>query len=79
LNRDREILPIPIGVRDGKRRGMTAIEQSFDVATQNKVDEEISRAFYTRCPSFNFARNPHFIKFDQIISNSGIKGYKPSL
>jgi Protein of unknown function (DUF 659) len=77
LNRDGESLPIPIGERGGKRRGLTAIEKSFDVATRNEIDEEISRAFYTGCPSFNFARNPHFIKSYQILSNSGVKGYKP--
>jgi hypothetical protein len=46
------------------------------VATRNAIEEEIGRAFYTGCPSFNLAKNPHFIRSYVMLSNSGIHGFK---
>jgi Protein of unknown function (DUF 659) len=47
------------------------------MAKINEVDKEIGRAFYTSCPSFNFAKNSHFINSYVMLSNNGIQEYKP--
>jgi hypothetical protein len=75
LSRDEENpngAVIPKRASSAKKRAMTAMEKSWDVATRNVVDEEIAGGFYTGCPSFNFAKNLHFINSYVMLSNSGI-------
>ena len=56
---------------------MTAIEKAYDMNARNEIDEEIGRMFYTGCPSFNLARNPHFIKAFQLCADRKVVGYRP--
>jgi hypothetical protein len=34
-------------MRSGKKKAMTQLEKSWNVATRNAIEEEIDRAFYT--------------------------------
>ncbi|KAJ4791668.1 HAT dimerization domain-containing protein-like [Rhynchospora pubera] len=70
-------IPTSLETRSVKKRAMTQLEKSWAVAARNEIDEEVARIFYTGCPSFNLAKNPHFIKSYVMLSESGIKGYKP--
>jgi hypothetical protein len=66
------VAPLPLGMRGGKKKIMTQLEKSWDVAIRNAIEEEIGRAFYTGCPSFNLVKNPYFIRSYVMLSNSGI-------
>ncbi|KAJ1696121.1 hypothetical protein LUZ63_004633 [Rhynchospora breviuscula] len=70
-------IPTSAETRGVKKRAMTQLEKSWAVAARNEIDEQVARIFYTGCPSFNLAKNPHFIKSYVMLAESGLKGYKP--
>jgi len=60
-----------------KRRGVSAIESSFNLEVRSQLDELIARMFYTSGLPFNLARNPYFRKTFMFAANRQIGGYVP--
>ncbi|KAL5659426.1 hypothetical protein ACJX0J_032589 [Zea mays] len=63
-------IPLPVeGNEKRKRRGVSAIESSFNLDVRRQLDELIARMFYTGGLLFNLARNPYFRKAFIIVSD----------
>ncbi|TXG72452.1 hypothetical protein EZV62_001031 [Acer yangbiense] len=61
-----------------KRKGMSGpIEKAFNNGAKEQLDSEIARMFYTGGLSFNFARNPHYVRAFEIACSNSIPGYLP--
>jgi hypothetical protein len=58
-----------------KRRGVSAIESSFNSEVCNQFDELIARMFYTADLPFNLARNTYFRKAVMFAANCSIGWY----
>ncbi|ONM32516.1 hAT transposon superfamily protein [Zea mays] len=71
-------IPLPVeGNEKRKRRGVSAIESSFNLDVRRQLDELIARMFYTGGLPFNLARNPYFRKAFMFATNNPIGGYVP--
>ncbi|ONM59727.1 hAT transposon superfamily protein [Zea mays] len=71
-------IPLPVeGNEKRKRRGVSAIESSFNLDVRRQLDELIARMFYTGGLLFNLARNPYFRKAFMFATNNPIGGYVP--
>ncbi|KAL5824488.1 hypothetical protein ACOSQ3_020551 [Xanthoceras sorbifolium] len=61
-----------------KRKGMSGhIDKAFNIGAREQLDSEIARMFYTGGMSFNFARNPHFVRAFKSACSNPIPGYVP--
>ena len=77
-NLPRDIqLPTKGNEKMRKRRGVSAIECSFNLEVRSQLDELIARMFYTVGLPFNLARNPYFRKAFMFAANRPIGGYVP--
>ncbi|AQK58065.1 hAT transposon superfamily protein [Zea mays] len=71
-------IPLPVeGNEKRKRRGVSAIESSFNLDVRRQLDELIARMFYTGGLPFNLARNPYFRKAFMFATNNPVGGYVP--
>jgi hypothetical protein len=71
-------IPLPVeGNEKRKRRGVLAIESSFNLDVWRQLDELTTRMFYTGGLPFNLARNPYFRKAFMFVANNPIGGYVP--
>jgi len=77
-NLPRDIqLPTKGNEKMRKRRGVSAIECSFNLEVRSQLDELIARMFYTAGLPFNLACNPYFRKAFMFAANRPIGGYVP--
>ena len=70
-------LPTERNEKMRKRKGVSAIESSFNLEVRSQLDELIARMFYTAGLPFNLARNPYFRKAFIFAANHPIGGYVP--
>ena len=61
-----------------KRKGVSGrLEKAFNNSAREQLDGEIARMFYTGGLSFNFAKNPHYIRAFNRACACPIPGYRP--